>query len=159
MGNGTATVALFFNALREEPKEEGMSIDHKAEYEHIKRIAQRYFVDPRFILAIRCAEDGGPGREFGVLSISAPTWDDQCRATCLSVLNAVIRGLDLHVNILQALSDRCKFEYTPSFIRLFAARWAPEDAANDPNQLNNNWARNVSLIYAQLLANRSDYQP
>lgn len=60
------------------------------EQEAIIRIARQAGVDPRLLAAVRLTENGGPGREFGVLSVPAPTYDDQERVarSVTSILNS-----------------------------------------------------------------------
>jgi hypothetical protein len=57
----------------------------------IRDAASRAAVDPRFLGALRRAENGGPGREFGVLSVSAPTYENQVRLAAASIRRNVER--------------------------------------------------------------------
>jgi len=59
------------------------------EADTITQAAVRTGVDPYFVMAIRRAEHGRPGREFGVLSVPAPTYADQLAVT----LNTLIHQL------------------------------------------------------------------
>jgi hypothetical protein len=88
----------------------------------VRNAASRAAVDPRFLGALRRAENGGPGREFGVLSVSAPTYEDQVRLAAASIRRNVER-----------------FE-AEEFIRFFSNRYAPVGTANDPNGLNQHHA-------------------
>src|SRR5437867_10199538 len=57
----------------------------------IRDAASRAAVDPRFLGSLRRAENGGPGREFGVLSVPAPTYEDQVRLAAASIRRNVER--------------------------------------------------------------------
>lgn len=111
----------------------------------IYRYADDYDVDPRALIALRVVENGGPGREFGVLSVPAPTFHDQARVAAVSFRNAEHRyrketGLEPVVNSA----------YSAEFLRFFSARWAPEGAENDPDNLNAYHAGNLVRVYESL---------
>lgn len=113
----------------------------------IKETAGRAGIDGRFLQALRRVENGGAGREFGVLSVPAPTYEDQARVAAESVRRNVERferatGRDA--------VDPVSGQYTEEFIRFFSTRWAPIGADNDPTGLNRYHARNLIRIYAQL---------
>lgn len=126
-------------------------MNHLDELPRIRQIAAEYGVDPLFIMAIREQESGRAGREFGVLSTAAPTWDAQCAVCCASVRNR----LSLWASPVFALSQGPsvkRLRYSDSFIETFASRWAPVGADNDPENLNANWAAGVIHIYVDLIA-------
>lgn len=100
-------------------------------------------VDARFLAAIRIAEQGGPGREFGVLSVPARTYYDQLAVAAQSVKNAIERYRGGRV--MEAASPDGRL--TAGFIRAFADRWAPGGALNDPGNLNAHWVKNVTAAY------------
>jgi hypothetical protein len=62
-----------------------------AEQVLIRDAPSRAAVDPRCLGALRRAENGGPGREFGVLSVPAPTYEDQVRLAAASIRRNVER--------------------------------------------------------------------
>lgn len=126
-------------------------MNHVDEYSKIVPIAAAHGVDPLFILTIREVENGGPGREFGVLSVSAPSWADQCRVACVSVAHRLWQFLQ-HTNADEQAFGYVigRLSYTPDFIRFFASIWAPRDVKNDPNNLNANWYPNARDTYAAL---------
>ena len=129
-----------------------MAINWNIEWPEIVNIAAEYCVDPMFVAAIRRAENGGPGREFGVLSEPTDGYDGQLRACCASVRQrlAVYRGNPL--GTIQAPNNQRNI-YTLGFLTWFAygdqnqSGWCPKGAANDPNGLNKNWAGNVANGY------------
>jgi hypothetical protein len=105
----------------------------------------RAAVDPRFLGALRRAENGGPGREFGVLSVSAPTYEDQVRLAAASIR----RNVERFEASGRVAVDPATGRYSEEFIRFFSNRYAPVGAANDPTGLNQHHARNLIRLYAQ----------
>ena len=85
----------------------------------------------RWADAIRMAE-GNPN--YGILSIPCNS-EAQCRKYCINTI---------YNTLVKYRSTRC----TPgeSDIDCLARRYAPIGAANDPNNLNKNWKKNV-LFY------------
>ncbi len=47
-----------------------------------------------------------------------------------------------------AMADFIHADYEADFVTFWAARWAPENVANDPAHLNQNWAPNVTKLWA-----------
>jgi tape measure domain-containing protein len=113
------------------------------EQETIRRIAQTQNVDPEFLAALRRAENGGPGREFGVLSVSAPTYEDQARIAAQTIAANRQRFEAQGRTAVDPTSGR----YTPDFIRFFSNVYAPLGAANDPTGLNQAHAGNLLRFY------------
>jgi hypothetical protein len=111
----------------------------------IRDAASRAAVDPRFLGALRRAENGGPGREFGVLSVSAPTYEDQVRLAAASIR----RNVERFEASGRVAVDPVTGRYSEEFIRFFSNRYAPVGAANDPTGLNQHHARNLIRLYAQ----------
>lgn len=109
----------------------------------IHEASARAGIDPDFLAALRRVENGGPGREFGVLSVPAPTYWDQARLAAESVRKNIER---FRGEAVDAVTGR----YTESFIRFFSRRYAPEGAANDPMGLNRFHARNLIKVYQKL---------
>ena len=112
----------------------------------IRDAASRAAVDPRFLGALRRAENGGPGREFGVLSVPAPTYEDQVRLAAASIR----RNVERFEATGRAAIDPVTGRYSEEFIRFFSNRYAPVGAANDPTGLNQHHARNLIRLYAQV---------
>jgi hypothetical protein len=119
----------------------------------IKIAAAKHGLDWHFVAAIRKAEDGGPGREFGVLSIKAPGYAAQLEVCCQTVRHRLVeydannQALGLH----QAPDGDEALVYGQDFISWFASIWAPNGATNDPSGLNHNWCGNVSYWYLHLI--------
>ncbi len=88
-----------------------------------------YFV--RLLVAIRKAENGGEGRQFGVMSPKARTYRQQagwCAAICWKRYEEWKSGTDMPKEYLVYLANR----YAPV-----------KDADNDPLLLNANWILNI----------------
>jgi len=101
-------------------------------------------VPATFLAAIRIAENGRAGREFGVLSEAADTYEAQCRIAALSIRNNtyryVARFKEWPVDAQGGLSE--------AFTKFMGQRWAPVGAGNDPTDLNQHWPKNVWRVYA-----------
>jgi hypothetical protein len=115
-------------------------IDWEIEWPKIQAAAHEYAVSPYFVAAIRHTENGAPGREFGVLSVSAPTYEDQLRVTCLTVSHRMRLFIPAPHDPLSGL-----------FIQYFANCWAPVGVENDPDNLNVNWFTNCRASYQKFL--------
>jgi hypothetical protein len=112
----------------------------------ISREADRAGIDPKLLVAIRRTENGGPGREFGVLSVAAPGVDAQARVaanTVRSTIQRFERGGEVAV-------DPATGRYTDAFLRYLSARYAPIGAANDPTGLNRHHAANLIALYQKV---------
>jgi hypothetical protein len=118
-------------------------IDWSKEFTLIVERAAAYGVDPLFIAAIRHAENGGPGREFGVLSVSAPSYAEQLSVCCATVRHRLALS---PINPFMGIASP-RLRYSDEFISHFASIWAPSHADNDPTNLNANWATNVTNAY------------
>jgi hypothetical protein len=93
------------------------------------------------LLAMRKAENGGPGVEFGVLHPRA-------KGTNLDT-QAGWAAATLAKNYQRWLAQGGKKGDIESFIPYFQKVYAPVGVSNDPNNLNNNWAKNVIGLYRQ----------
>jgi len=105
--------------------------------------ADQYALDARFLAAIRLQENGGPGREFGVLSVSAPTYADQLDWAARTVVH---RLTTYEQGTGQSPLDP-DGRYSSPFINYFAGIYAPVGAKNDPRNLNQWWPGNVIAFY------------
>lgn len=112
----------------------------------IQQMAGRSAIDSRFLAAIRRVENGRPGREFGVMSVPAPTYRDQARVAAETVRRNVERFEQRGKQAVDPASGR----YTDEFVRFFSSRYAPIGASNDPNGLNRHHAQNLIRLYAKL---------
>ena len=100
----------------------------------LARVAADYKLDGesrRLLYAIRLAEDGGAGREMGVLTPAAQRYKgDHAKSLKLQARWA---------------AGTIRKRYTGD-LEAFAARWAPVGAANDPENTNKNWLPNVRRL-------------
>lgn len=112
----------------------------------IRAAAIAHGIDPFFVAAIRKAENGAAGREFGVLTVKAPTYSEQLEAACATVRNRMVEHPPRYRPRLltSGISRLC---LNDDWIEWFAARWAPLGASNDPNSLNVHWSDNVIALY------------
>jgi len=100
----------------------------------LSRVAQEYGLQGqarRLLYAIRIVENGGPGREMGVLVPAAMRYGGDHA-----------RSLELQARWAAGTIRR---RYTGD-LEAFAARWAPVGAANDPTGLNRHWLANVRAV-------------
>lgn len=123
-------------------------IDLVKEWPQVQDEATRQGVDPYFIMSIRMAENGGPGKEFGELTVPAPTYADQLRITCNTVRH---HWLDYEGEYMVSNSRIC---YPYEFVQQFQERWAPIKVKNDPTDLNANWLKNVWMHYTAFIARK-----
>ena len=114
----------------------------------LERTAKRAGIDPAFLQALRRAENGGPGREFGVLSVPAPTYHEQARVAAESIRRNVERFAERGGQAVDPATGR----YTPDFIAFFSSRYAPVGVGNDPSGLNRHHARNLLRLYTDAVA-------
>lgn len=122
-------------------------IDWTIEIPKIDAAAGRKHVDPAFVQAIRETENGSPGREFGVLSETAPTYEEQLRICVTTVAH---RLSSFPTNPFTR-SPSGRLIYNHQFIAYFAGIWAPYNANNDPTDLNRNWYNNCCSFYARAI--------
>lgn len=99
----------------------------------VRRIAKRFGVDAALIQAVVQAE----GDIVKAVQCSYPEVTDRERALEITCRSAA-----------HALSDWVKAHSRDAFVAFWGARWAPVGAANDPHNLNTNWTRNVSKLWA-----------
>ena len=126
-------------------------INWETEWPLIKEEAIRCGVDPFFIATIRKVENGGLGREFGILSETATLYKDQLHDACASVRNRIIEFIAA-LFILNTYDGVRRLCYTKGFITMFSNRWAPKAAENDPDNLNANWLANALITYQEFCA-------
>ena len=97
------------------------------------------------LLAIRKAENGRPGLEFGILHPKA----------LKLIKNEPERSLDIQAGWCAAtiVKNRARWEKTDKkedFITFLGGRYCPVGAENDPDGLNKNWIKNVKYWFNKL---------
>ena len=127
-------------------------INWSLEWPEIVNVAADYAVDPMFVAAIRRAENGGPGKEYGVLSEPVDGYQGQLRACCGTVRMKLAHYGPNPFTVIQGPKVQ-RLVYSRTFLEWFAygdaneSGWCPKGAENDPNNLNLNWTRNVAAGY------------
>lgn len=97
----------------------------------LNEVAQEYQLSPdetKLLYVIRKIENGGDGREMGVLTPAAMRFKGDSK-----------RSLRLQA---QWAAGTIKKRYKGD-LRAFADRWCPVGAENDPTGLNKNWYKNA----------------
>ena len=112
----------------------------------IFRTAVEIGVPACLLAAIRLAENGRAGREFGVLSESANTYEQQARICALSIRNNTYRYVQ---KVEQWPIDSVTGQLSRGFVEFMAQRWAPIGVGNDPDNLNAHWPKNVWGDFSQ----------
>lgn len=129
----------------------------KEQLDIINYTASRVGVDPNLLKAIRRAENGGQGLEFGIIPTKhydshngyvlngketpySGTFEKQC-ANCA---NTIKRNLERFQENPEGKTD---------FIDFLAEKYCPIGAKNDPNRLNQNWIPNVRRFYRAYSSN------
>lgn len=116
------------------------------EWPKILAAATAHGVDPYAIAAIRVTENGSPGRDFGVLSTTAPDYASQLRVCCVSLRHRILEH-GAYFFEYDSGGPTARLCLTIGFIKWFAGKWAPPLVANDPLNLNANWVKNFWTAY------------
>jgi|SRR3989344_1724495 len=123
------------------------------ELDTIRAHAQRIGADERLMLAIREAENGRAGRQFGIMPNGRYEADNGYTEN--GQFNQYPNDGDLSRQAAWAAwtirRNRERFERNneghEDFIEYLSERYAPRGAGNDPTDLNQNWAGNVRERY------------
>lgn len=95
------------------------------------------------LVALRKAESGPPGNDFGVLSIaSVDTFDEELATAARSLRNHVERCRVKGLRVYDPLTGL----FSEEFLRDFSSRWAPIGVSNDPRGLNAHHADNLVTL-------------
>ena len=100
------------------------------------------------LMAIRTAENGSAGREYGVLSVSAPTYAEQLRMA----MATVVHRLWSYPGNPLTTTPNGELIVSPNWVAYFASIWAPSGVANDPTNLNANWTKDFLHAYNGFIA-------
>lgn len=122
----------------------------QVEWPRIRDVAMRYGVDPYFIAAIRKAENGGPGREFGIMLTNRGklnSFEFQLLG-CIQTIVHCVNDFRYNICVAQRTArGEAVLRYSEAFIAAVQRRYAPLGAGNDPTDLNKNWFVNVANTY------------
>lgn len=94
----------------------------------VRRIAKKFGIDPQLIQAVVHAE-GNIIKAVQCSVASVTTREQALEITCRSAVHA--------------MSDFIKAYHGVAFVEMWAERWAPVGAENDPTGLNEHWIGNV----------------
>jgi len=98
----------------------------------IEKVAEQYKLTSEqkdLLYVVRKVENGGVGKEFGVLTPQAMRYKDNPYLS--------------YITQAQWAAGTIKKRYKGD-LNEFANRWAPVGASNDPNNLNSNWIKNAN---------------
>jgi len=121
-----------------------------SEFEIINYTAECVGVDSAYLMAIRKAENGRDGLEFGIISTSEYGRDIGI------VENGEFRG---YKNEFEKQASWCAWtvkknlerfrnsNFDGDFIEFLQVKYCPVGVENDPDGLNKNWAKNVRFYY------------
>jgi hypothetical protein len=130
-------------------------IDYASEYPVLQAAAEAHGVDPWFLCAIRQHENGGAGRQLGVMDPSAKTFEQQAAEAANTVAHRLTEYLGNPLVRVATVSGVHRLRYTDEFIQFFAWHqpdaWAPVGAANDPGHLNESWPSDVLWLYGHIV--------
>lgn len=123
-----------------------------AELNLLFRVADETGADLELLGALRKVENGGPGRELGVLSVSAPTIEDQYTVAARTIRNTMNRYTANTGQNPYSVGGRLSHD----FLRYFSSGgpgypgYAPIGASNDPAGLNHNHYPNLVAWYDRI---------
>lgn len=122
--------------------------DGKTEYQIILDAAKRNGIEPNhhedlaMLYSIRKAENGGHGKQFGVLAKNAGAKKGESFGQSLDrqAGHAAFAVVKSKQRYQEHLANGGKLSY----VQHFGQRWAPPNVANDPTNLNAHWVGNVT---------------
>lgn len=134
---------------------------YQGEIKNILKHAERLEVEPEMLMALRSAEDGGRGVEYGIFPKGADKkryekdqgyfWKDQF----FKYESEREKQLSWAAWTIKKNWER--FAENPegheNFISYFASKYAPIGAKNDPKGLNRHWERNFRIFYNEFKGN------
>jgi hypothetical protein len=110
----------------------------------VQATATHFGVDAGLIQAVVDAEGNIVRAVQCSIPASDPYWSARPEVTDrVKALEVTCRSA------VHAMSDFMK-TMEPTFVKFWAARWAPRGATNDPHNLNANWPGNVQTYWAKL---------
>jgi hypothetical protein len=159
VGPATSLYYTAINYIEGRDGLEGAQEFHEAVEDNIRQGAHKHEL-AAIVAAIRYAENGRAGREYGALSLYArdTTYRKQAGECAFSVQQNWDRYLTGGPCLNQINGGNCSIEHQPqdsrdiySFIDYQGHVYCPLGADNDPTGLNHNWTGNVSALYDNLV--------
>lgn len=123
-------------------------------------VARRHGIDPALLIAMRETENGGPGKEFGILDDACKTWEQQADWSARTIRHTIGRFLR---NCDGDFWDDVAGAYHPDFL-FYLSRGGPgydgyaplskpgHEIENDPNHLNRHHLKNLTTYYREARA-------
>jgi len=99
------------------------------------------------LIAIRCTEQGGPGKEMGILDKRCKTLEAQVRWARNTVINNMSRFGNKHLG--EDPIDYKNHLFSDKYLEYFSGVYAPVGAKNDPTGLNKNHLKNLRYFYSK----------
>lgn len=122
-------------------------INWQIEIPLIQAEATKRCLDHQFLRAIRNTENGGDGKQFGVLEAGVTTYAEQLEVCAATVAHRLETYPVNPLTRVYGANGTSRIIYSPSFIAYFSSIWAPLNVANDPQGLNRNWLNNAIAAY------------
>ncbi|MDD5213304.1 MAG: NlpC/P60 family protein [Candidatus Gracilibacteria bacterium] len=104
-----------------------------------------YSIDPMFLISLRKIENGGSGREFGVMNPSMDTFDGQLNMACRIIQDNMNKYKRVTGENPIASADT----FSGEFVAYLSNIYAPIGASDDPNNLNKNHFTNLISSYSK----------
>lgn len=123
----------------------------KEEVALITAAALARMVDPLLIMAIRRAECGGPGSQFGIEVPGTVTYDQELLGCVGTVRHRLTLFPHNPLDRVEVVPGVTRLIYGYPFLSFLASTYCPVGAENDPEGLNKNWLGNVYDVYAKMV--------
>lgn len=127
-----------------------MSINWAVELPLIKAECSLYGTDflVPILMAIRHTENGSDGKQYGVLSVSAPTYAEQLHIACKTVLHR----LSGYLGNPLITTPTGILRVSDNWVAYFASIWAPIGVSNDSKyNVNRFWVTNFLNAYSDFI--------
>ena len=115
--------------------------------------AERLDIEPELLMAIRTAENGAPGREYGIIPNARYAQDNgyTMNGTFYPYINETEKQVAWCARTVKNNEERFKTNSKDKidFIDYLGDIYCPVGASNDPRGLNRHWKGNVRRFYEQ----------
>lgn len=115
--------------------------------------AERLDIEPELLMAIRTAENGAPGREYGIIPNARYAQDKgyTMNGTFYHYINETEKQVAWCARTVRNNLDRFALDSKgkENFIDYLGEVYCPVGASNDPRGLNRHWEPNVQGFYEQ----------
>jgi hypothetical protein len=129
-----------------------MTANLKAEWPILRGKALAHGVDPLFLAAIRCTENGRPGIEMGIMDPAATDLKSQVSESANTIGHYMPDfGGNPFFRLIQPNGTH-RLCYSRYFLSYVQRRYCPVGVSNDPDGLNKNWLENCIDHYERFCA-------